>query len=115
MVGVPYTLTFCGMYWLVDSMIGGIGGNGEGSDCDCLPEINVTNDETEAMPKGVKMRVVLGAEPPEGVGGGQLTEAQLQEIAQRAAKLVDVPSDEKIQELIRTELGTVEAELEALL
>ena len=26
MRGVPYTLTFCGKYWLVDSMIGGTGG-----------------------------------------------------------------------------------------
>lgn len=26
MAGVPYAMTFCGKYWLIDSMIGGIGG-----------------------------------------------------------------------------------------
>lgn len=26
MAGVPYAMTFCGLYWLVDSMIGGVGG-----------------------------------------------------------------------------------------
>lgn len=26
MVGVPYAMTFCGKYWLIDSLIGGVGG-----------------------------------------------------------------------------------------
>ena len=77
----------------------------EGTNCNCLPEINVTNDATEAMPEDCTMQIVLGDEPPEGEvgnsGGGQLTEAQMQEIAQRAAKLVDVPSDDEIREIAK--------------
>ena len=63
----------------------------------CKPEIDVGSEE---MPEGCVLQIELDDEDDDS----GLTDEELQSIAQRAAKLVDVPTKEEIRDIVSEEI-----------
>ena len=99
MVGVPYTMTFCGMYWLVDSQIAQYACAEDRSQAELLRDsarqlVSLSETDTIGMPivnsmdgagtaKATVVRSNAEAENPDGTGNVTLpTEARVKEMTE---------------------------------
>lgn len=100
MAGVPYAMTFCGKYWLVDSMIGGVSG--------CQGETQFDSASAEKLRSVANNFIGLSSSSIVGVPVSYpeygITNAEILRASDEAHQQIKLVSSGKVEEMIRKDI-----------